>query len=100
MKKTKLEKLLTIKKNLENRLTKINTESHIIQGILLVNNPFFRQIEVVLKNDWYSNENEKNHWLELLTEAKDGNEDSLILLRAEFKFNDAFKKETSRFKNV
>jgi hypothetical protein len=100
MKKTKLEKLLTIKKNLENRLTKINTESHRIQGILLVNNPFFRQIEVVLKNDWYSNENEKNHWLELLTEAKDGNEDSLILLRAEFKFNDAFKKETSRFKNV
>jgi hypothetical protein len=100
MKKTKLQKLMAIKKNLENRLTKINAESHRIQGILLVNNPFFMQVEVALNNGWSSNENEKNHWLELLTEAKNGNEDSLILLRSEFKFNDAFKKETARFKNV
>jgi hypothetical protein len=100
MKKTKLEKLLTIKKNLENRLTKINTESHRIQGILLVNNPFFREVEFALNNYWTSNENEKNHWLELLTEARNGNEDSLILLRAYFKYNDSFKKETARFKNV
>ena len=100
MKKTKLQKLMTIKKNLENRLTKINTESHRIQGILLVNNPFFREIEIALNNGWSSNENEKNHWLELLTEARNGNEDSLILLRAEFKFNESFKKQTARFKNV
>ena len=100
MKKTKLEKLLTIKKNLENRLTKINTESHRIQGILLVNNPFFREVEIALNNGWASNEEEKNHWLGLLAEAKDGNEKSLILLRAEFKFNEAFKKETGAFKNV
>jgi hypothetical protein len=100
MKKTKLQKLMTIKKNLENRLTKINTESHRIQGILLVNNPFFREIEIALNNGWSSNENEKNHWLELLAEAKNGNEDSLILLRAEFKFNESFKKQTARFKNV
>jgi hypothetical protein len=100
MKKTKLQKLMAIKKNLENRLTKINTESHRIQGILLVNNPFFRQIEIALNNGWASNEDEKNHWIELLTEARNGNEESLILLRSEFKFNDAFKKETSRFKNV
>jgi hypothetical protein len=100
MKKTKLQKLMAIKKNLENRLTKINTESHRIQGILLVNNPFFRQIEIALNNGWASNDEEKNHWLELLTEAKDGNEDSLILLRAEFKPNESFKKETGGFKNV
>jgi hypothetical protein len=100
MKKTKLQKLFAIKKNLENRLTKINTESHRIQGILLVNNPFFRQIEIALNNDWSSNEDEKNHWLELLTEAKDGNEESLIMLRAEFKYNESFKKQTARFKNV
>ena len=99
MKRTKLQKLSAIKKNLENRLTKINTESHRIQGILLVNNPFFRDVEIALNNGWASNEKEKNHWLELLGEAKDGNEDSLILLRSEFKFNDAFKKETGAFKN-
>jgi hypothetical protein len=100
MKKTKLQKLMAIKKNLENRLTKINTESHRIQGILLVNNPFFRQIEIALNNGWASNENEKNHWLELLAKAKDGNENALISLRSEFKYNDAFKKETGAFKNV
>jgi hypothetical protein len=100
MKKTKLEKLTAIKKNLENRLTKINAESHRIQCILMMNNAFFREIEFALNNGWASNDEEKNHWLELLTEARNGNEDSLILLRAEFKFNDAFKKETARFKNV
>ena len=100
MKKTKLQKLMAIKKNLENRLTKINLESHRIQSILMMNNAFFREVEIALNNGWASNEKEKNHWLELLVEAKDGNEKSLILLRAEFKFNDAFKKETSRFKNV
>ena len=100
MKKTKLEKLLTIKKNLENRLTQINAESHRIQGILMMNDVFFREVEIALNNGWSSNEDEKNHWLELLTQAKDGNEDSLILLRSEFKFHDAFKKETARFKNV
>lgn len=100
MKKTKLQKLTAIKKNLENRLTKINAESHRIQCILMMNNAFFKEVEIALNNGWASNENEKNHWLELLTEAKDGNEDSLILLRAEFKYNDAFKKETGAFKNV
>jgi hypothetical protein len=100
MKKTKLQKLTAIKKNLENRLTKINTESHRIQCILMMNNVFFREVEIALNNDWSSNDEEKNYWLELLTQAKDGNEDSLILLRSEFKFNDAFKKETGAFKNV
>jgi len=100
MKKTKLEKLAAIKKNLENRSTKIKTESHRIQGILMMNNPLFREIEIALNNDWACNEDEKNYWLDLLAEAKNGDEDSLILLRAEFKFNEAFKKETARFKNV
>ena len=76
-----------------------------IQGIE-DNEIFFKKVEEALENslakliNWASNEQEKNHWLELLTEARNGNEDSLILLRAEFKFNDAFKKETARFKNV
>jgi hypothetical protein len=64
------------------------------------NEIFFKKIEEALENDWASNDEEKNHWLKLLAEAKDGNEDSLILLRSEFKFNEAFKKETGAFKNV
>jgi hypothetical protein len=64
------------------------------------NEIFFTKVQEALDNGWASNENEKNHWLELLTEAKNGNEDSLILLRSEFKYNDAFKKETGAFKNV
>ena len=100
MKKTKLQKLAAIKKNLENRLTKINTESHRIQGILLVNNPFFREVEFALNNYWTSNEQEKQYWFNMLFDARDGDEDSLILLRAEFKYNESFKKETGAFKNV
>jgi len=100
MKKTKLQKLMAIKKNLENRLTKINTESHRIQCILMMNNAFFREVEIALNNGWASNDEEKNHWLELLAEARNGNEDSLILLRSEFKPNESFKKETGAFKNV
>jgi hypothetical protein len=99
MKKTKLEKLMAIKKNLENRLTKINAESYRIQCILMMNNVFFREVEIALNNGWASNDEEKNHWLKLLAEAKDGNENSLILLRLEFKFNESFKKETGAFKN-
>ena len=64
------------------------------------NEIFFSKVEIALTNGWASNEQEKNHWLKLLAEAKDGNEDALISLRAEFKFNDAFKKETGAFKNV
>ena len=64
------------------------------------NEIFFTKVQEALDNGWASNDEEKNYWLELLTEAKNGNEDSLILLRAEFKFNDAFKKGTARFKNV
>ena len=66
----------------------------------MMNNAFFREVEIALNNNWSSNEDEKNHWLKLLAEAKDGNEDSLILLRSEFKFNESFKKETGAFKNV
>jgi hypothetical protein len=64
------------------------------------NQIFFTKVEEALEKGWSSNQDEKNHWLELLTEARNGDEDSLILLRAEFKFNDAFKKETGAFKNV
>jgi hypothetical protein len=63
------------------------------------NEIFFKKVEEALENGWASNENEKNHWLELLAEAKNG-EESLISLEAEFKFNNAFKKETGAFKNV
>jgi hypothetical protein len=64
------------------------------------NEIFFTKIEEALEKGWASNEDQKNHWLELIAEAKDGNENSLILLRLEFKYNDAFKKETGAFKNV
>jgi hypothetical protein len=64
------------------------------------NEIFFTKVEVALNNDWSSNDEEKNHWLELLTEARNGNEESLISLEAEFKYNESFKKETARFKNV
>ena len=100
MKKTKLEKLTAIKKNLENRITKINNESFRIQSILLENGAFFKAVENALANGWASNENEKGYWIFRLNLAKDGDADALTLLRAEFKFNPAFKKETGVFANV
>lgn len=100
MKKTKLEKIKSIKKNLENRLTKLNNESFRLQAILLENRAFFNAVENVLNKNWSSNDFEKNHWFELLFEAKNGDEDALIELRAEFKYNENFKKETGVFANV
>ncbi len=100
MKKTKLQKLTAIKKNLENRLTKLNNESFRIQSILLENGAFFNAVEQALNNGWASNKQEQEHWFDLLFEARDGDEDALIELRAEFKFNDAFKSKTGAFKNV
>jgi len=108
MKKTKLQKLAAIKKNLENRLTKINTESYRIQCIQQEYNPFFKKVELALNNDWTfhinfkssSNERQKQYWLNMLFDARDGDEDSLILLRAEFKYNESFKQKTGAFKNV
>ena len=64
------------------------------------NEIFFTKVQEALEKGWASNEQEKNHWFELLTEARNGNEESLILLRSEFKFNESFKKETSIFKNI
>jgi hypothetical protein len=108
MKKTKLEKLYTIESKLYNRydnkkyhLTK--TRIHKIQIEILVaqaDELFFIEVEEALNDGWASNEQEKQYWSNMLFDAKDGDEDSLILLRAEFKFNESFKKETSRFKNV
>ena len=100
MKKTKLQKLTAIKKILENRITKINEEKFRIQGILLVHGVFFNTVENALNNGWASNEEEKEIWFNFLFDARDGNEDALIELRAEFKFNDAFKKQTGAFQNV
>ena len=100
MKKTKLQKLRAIKKNLENRITKINEEKFRIQGILIKHGAFFNAVENALNNGWASNEQEQEHWSNMLFDARDGNEDALIELRAEFKFNDAFKKETGAFQNV
>jgi hypothetical protein len=108
MKKTKLEKLYTIESKLYNRydnkkyhltkerILKIQMEIIIAQADEL----FFNEVEEALKNGWASNEEEKNYWLKLLTKARNGDKNALISLRNEFKFNDAFKKETSRFKNV
>ena len=100
MKKTKLEKLTAIEKNLENRITKINEEKFRIQGILIKHGAFFNAVENALNNDWASNEEEQKYWFNMLFDARDGNEDALIELRAEFKFNDAFKKQTGAFQNV
>jgi hypothetical protein len=105
MKKIKLKIVLKIKKILENQLTKMNKISHNIQSDILLENAekqkqiFFEKIDEALRNNWCCR-HEANYWLDLIVEAKNGNEDSLILLRAEFKFNDAFKKETGAFKNV
>ena len=98
MKKTKLQKLTAIKKNLENRITKINEEKFRIQGILLENGVFFKAVENALNNGW--NEQEKEHLFSMLFDAKDGDEDCLKILKREFKFNDAFKKQTGAFQNV
>ena len=45
------------------------------------NEIFFTKIQEALDNGWASNDEEKNYWLKLLAEARNGNEDSLILLR-------------------
>ena len=100
MKKTKLEKLMAIEKYLENRITKINEEKFRIQGILIKHGTFFNAVENALNNGWASNENEKGYWIFRLNLAKDGDADALTLLRAEFKFNPAFKKQTGVFANV
>lgn len=85
MKKTKLQKLTAIKKNLENRLTKINNESFRIQSILLENGAFFNAVENALNNGWASNEQEQEYCINLLFDARDGDEDSLKYLRGFFK---------------
>jgi len=79
MKKTKLERLTAIKKNLENRLTKINAESYRIQCILQEYNPFFKKVEFAIKDL-----TDKDYWFELLTKARDGDEDALKLLRVKY----------------
>jgi hypothetical protein len=79
MKKTKLQKLTAIKKNLENRLTKINAESYRIQCILQEYNPFFKKVELSIKDLA-----DKDYWFELLTKARDGDEDALKLLRVKY----------------
>lgn len=85
MKKTKLQKLTAIKKNLENRLTKLNNESFRIQSILLENGAFFNAVENALNNGWASNEQEQEYCINLLFDARDGDEDSLKYLRGFFK---------------
>jgi hypothetical protein len=108
MKKTKIQKLYTIESKLYNRydnkkyhLTK--TRIHKIQIEILVavaDELFFNEVEEALKNGWASNEEEKNYWLRLLTKTRNGDKNALISLRNEFKYNESFKKETARFKNV
>jgi hypothetical protein len=107
MKKNKLQKLYTIEYKLYNRydnkkyhLTK--TRIHKIQIEILVavaDELFFFEVEEALKKGW-CNKHETNYWLAMLGEARDGNKDALISLRNEFKYNESFKKETARFKNV
>lgn len=107
MKKTKIQKLYTIESKLYNRydnkkyhltkerILKIQMEIIIAQADEL----FFIEVEQALKNGW-CNEHETNYWLAMLGEARDGDKDALISLRNEFKYNDSFKKQTARFKNV
>ena len=64
------------------------------------NELFFIEVLKALNEGWASNENEKNYWVHLLISAKKNDKNALILLRAEFKYNEAFKKETAKFKNV
>ena len=107
MKKTKLKRLTAIQKKLynrnsdkfqstKNRIHKINSEIFVAQYDEL----FFKKVENALNNGWASNEQEQKYWFDLLFDARNGDEDALIELRAEFKYNDNFKKETARFANV
>ena len=115
MKKTKIQKLYTIESKLYNRydnkkyhltkerILKIQMEIIIAQADEL----FFNEVEEALKKGWDSNEeekdcwfNEKEHWLNMLFDAKHGDKDALTSLRNEFKYNESFKKQTARFKNV
>lgn len=61
---------------------------------------FLEKVKTALKNGWSSNVYESYHWLELVDEAEKGNQDAQTLLRAEFKYNENFKKKTGAFKNV
>lgn len=107
MKKTKLKRLTAIQEKLYNRnsdkfkstkkrIHKINSEIFVAQYDEL----FFVKVENALKNGWASNEQEQEYWFDLLFDARNGEDDALIELRAEFKFNDAFKKQTGVFANV
>ena len=108
MKKTKINRLYSIESKLYNRydnkkyhLTK--ERIHKIQIEILVavaDELFFNEVEEALKDGWASNEEEKNYWLRLLTKARNGDKNALISLRNEFKYNESFKKQTARFKNV
>ena len=110
MKKTKIEKLYTIESKLYNRyenkkyqLKKARIHKIQIQIEILIaqsDELFFIEVEQALKNGWAGSLQETIYWFEMLSEARDGNEDALIQLRAEFKFNDAFKKQTGAFQNV
>jgi len=85
--KIERENVATIRDSKEKELEILNKYLYDIdakiQGIE-DNEIFFKKIQEAIENGWASNEVEKNHWPELLTEARNGNEDSLILLRAKF----------------
>jgi len=106
-KTTKINRLYSIESKLYNRYD--NKKYHLTKERILkvqieilvavADELFFNEVEEALKNGW-CNEHETNYWLAMLGEARDGDKDALISLRNEFKYNDSFKKETARFKNV
>jgi len=108
MKKTKIERLYSIESKLYNRYD--NKKYHLTKERILkvqieilvavADELFFNEVEEALKKGWASNEEEKNYWLKLLTKARNGDKNALISLRNEFKYNESFKKETAKFKNV
>ena len=108
MKKTKLEKLYTIESKLYNRydnkkyhLTK--TRIHKIQIEILVavaDELFFIEVEEALKKGWAGSLQETSNFADIIEEARNGDAGACVMLRNVFKPNEAFKKETARFKNV
>lgn len=110
MKKTKLQKLYKIESKLYNRYENkkyhfTKTRIHKIQIEILVavaDELFFNEVEAVLNDKIkpWCGKHETQYWFAMLCEARDGDKDALTSLQAEFKYNEAFKKETARFKNV
>lgn len=119
MKKTKLERLMSIQEKLhsipkyewvrnnngkyikkwnltKNRIHKIESEILIAQSDEL----FFIKVEQALNDGWAGSLQETSNFTDLLEEARNGDAEASEMLKNVFKFNKDFKKQTGVFANV